>query len=80
MDLRTNCEFPRRILRWDFPGIRFSPVSISFEQPIHGVNDVDVVRHAVLELAAKSMERRKDRELLHQRSGHPAGSDQSPLS
>ncbi len=39
------------------------PVSISFGQPIPKVDDVDVVRHAVLELSAVSMERRKDRRL-----------------
>ena len=39
------------------------PVSISFGQPIPKVDDVDVVRHAVLELSAASMERRKDRRL-----------------
>ena len=40
------------------------PISISFGAPLHGVNDVDAVRHGVLELGAKSMERRKDRRLL----------------
>lgn len=39
------------------------PVSISFGQPIADVSDVDTVRHAVLQLAASSMERRKDRRL-----------------
>lgn len=39
------------------------PVSISFGESLHGVRDVDTVRHAVLHLAAESMDRRKDRRL-----------------
>lgn len=40
------------------------PISISFGTALHGVDDVDVVRHGVLELGAKSMELRKGRRLL----------------
>ena len=40
------------------------PISISFGPALHNVDDVDVVRHGVLELGAKSMERRKGRRLL----------------
>lgn len=39
------------------------PVSISFGPPIPKVDDVDLVRHAVLELSAASMDRRKVRRL-----------------
>ncbi|MCR9198028.1 MAG: acyl-[ACP]--phospholipid O-acyltransferase [Planctomycetaceae bacterium] len=39
------------------------PVSISFGPAVHGVKQVDTVRHAVLDLAAESMQRRKDRRL-----------------
>jgi acyl-[acyl-carrier-protein]-phospholipid O-acyltransferase/long-chain-fatty-acid--[acyl-carrier-protein] ligase len=40
------------------------PISISFGPALHKVDDVDAVRHGVLELGAKSMERRKGRRLL----------------
>lgn len=51
-------------LFWKKPNHWPYPVSISFGEPIHGVNDVDVVRHAVLDLGAKSMEHRKDRRMI----------------
>ena len=51
-------------LFWKKPKHWPYPVSISFGTPLQGVNDVDVVRDAVLDLSAKSMERRKD----HRRS------------
>lgn len=57
-------SYERGKFLWKKPRHWPYPVSISFGLPIHGVNDVDVVRHAILELAAKSMERRKDRRLL----------------
>jgi acyl-[acyl-carrier-protein]-phospholipid O-acyltransferase/long-chain-fatty-acid--[acyl-carrier-protein] ligase len=40
------------------------PVSISFGSPITDVDDVDQVRHAVLELGAQSVERRKERMMI----------------
>ncbi len=40
------------------------PVSISFGKPISRVDDVHVVRQAVLELSAASFERRKERRMI----------------
>jgi len=57
-------SYDRGKFLWKKPRHWPYPVSISFGAPLHGVNDVDVVRHGVLELGAKSMERRKGRRLL----------------
>lgn len=57
-------SYERGKLFWKKPSHWPYPVSISFGAPIHGVNDVDVVRHAVLDLSVKSMERRKDRRMI----------------
>ena len=40
------------------------PVSISFGRPIRGVEDVHVVRQAVMELSLESVEYRKDRRMI----------------
>lgn len=57
-------SYDRGKFLWKKPRHWPYPVSISFGAPLPGVNDVDVVRHGVLELGAKSMERRKHRRLL----------------
>ncbi|MDA1229243.1 MAG: MFS transporter [Planctomycetota bacterium] len=57
-------SYERGKLFWKQPNHWPYPVSISFGAPIQGVNDVDVVRHAVLDLSAKSMERRNDRRMI----------------
>ncbi len=50
--------FWKRPRHWPYP------VSISFGAPLHGVEDVDIVRHAVLDLGVQSHERRKERMMI----------------
>jgi len=57
-------SYDRGKFLWKKPRHWPYPISISFGTPLHGVDDVDAVRHGVLELGAKSMERRKNRRLL----------------
>ncbi|MCA9036935.1 MAG: MFS transporter [Planctomycetaceae bacterium] len=49
---------------WKKPSHWPYPVSISFGSPVHRVEDVDIVRHAVLDLGTKSLERRKERMMI----------------
>lgn len=50
--------FWKKPINWPYP------ISISFGVPIPGVNDVDVVRNAVLDLGTQSYARRKDRMMI----------------
>ncbi len=49
---------------WKKPSNWPYPVSISFGKPIEHVDDVSAVRNAVLELSARSFERRKERTMI----------------
>jgi acyl-[acyl-carrier-protein]-phospholipid O-acyltransferase / long-chain-fatty-acid--[acyl-carrier-protein] ligase len=57
-------SYERGKLLWKKPNHWPYPVSISFGAPIHDVKEVDVVRHGVLDLSAKSVDRRKNRRMI----------------
>ena len=57
-------SYERGRFLWKKPNHWPYPISISFGPPIHGVDDVDIVRHGVLELGAQSMARRKERIMI----------------